>query len=159
MAWDPPPMSSPTHRLAALGLRLPPPAAPKGTYAAARIHRGSLWVAGHTDRTATSPPTRGAVGGGVDVDAARRAARWATLNLLAAADAAVGLDAIAGVVFLRGYVVAATGFEDHPQVIDAASELLAELFGAAPAPARAAIGVATLPGGACVELEAVFDLP
>lgn len=145
-------------RLAALGLQLPPPATPVGAYAPARIHGDTLWVAGHTDRTPNTPATRGSVGGDVDLDRARRAARDATLNLLAAAEQAVGLDRVRGVVFLRGYVVGAAGFEDHPKVIDTASELLGELFAAAPAPARAAIGVATLPGGACVELEAVFEI-
>ncbi len=146
------------ERLAALGLQLPPPATPVGAYAPARIHADTLWVAGHTDRTPDASATRGAVGGDIDLDRARRAARNASLNLLAAADQAVGLHRVRGVIFLRGYVVGAPGFEDHPKVIDGATELLGELFTAAPAPARAALGVATLPGGACVELEAVFEI-
>lgn len=151
-------MNRPTDRLAALGLRLPDPSPPRGAYVAARVHGGLLWIAGHTDRTATEAPTIGVVGADVDMDRARAATRRAALNLLAAAAAVVGLDAVDGVVFLRGYVVGAPGFGEHPRVVDAASELLAEVLCPGSVHARAAIGVATLPGGACVELEAVLSL-
>lgn len=151
-------MTTAHERLALLGLRLPEPPTPQGSYVPARRHGRELWVAGHTDRTSTAPATTGLVGTDLDVPAAREVARRAALNVLAAADAAVGLDELDSAVFLRGYVVAASGFGDHSQVLDGASDLLADIFGSHAAPARAAIGVATLPGGACVEVEAVFSL-
>jgi enamine deaminase RidA (YjgF/YER057c/UK114 family) len=65
--------------------------------------------------------------------------------------------AVTGVLFLRGYVRAVASFGEHPIVVDAASEVLEAVIGGGPH-ARAAIGVASLPGGACVELEAVLRL-
>lgn len=135
-----------------------PPPAPKGKYVPARRHGTQLWISGHTDRTRDDPPTRGLVGADVSVEEATAAARRAAANLLAAADEAVGLDAVAGVVFLRGYVVAAPGFVDHSAVVDGASTVLADVLRGEADHARSALGVATLPGGACVELEAVFEL-
>lgn len=151
-------MSTPRARLDVLGIQLPAPPPPRGSYVPARRHGTQLWVAGHTDRTPKDPATRGVVGADIDVPAARDVARRAVLNLLAAAHAAVGIDSIGGTIFLRGYVVAAPGFLDHPLVLDGATDLLADVLGPEAAPARSALGVATLPGGACLELEAVFEL-
>lgn len=96
------------------------------------------------------------MGADVTVEQARTQARHAALNLVAAIDAAVGLDAVTALVHLRGYVRATSDFDAHPAVIDGASALLLDAFGAqCGAHARTAVGVASLPGGACVELELV----
>lgn len=98
----------------------------------------------------------GVVGDDVTLEQARAQARYAALNLIAAIDAAVGLQAVTALVHLRGYVRARPDFDAHPAVIDGASEFLIEVFGEdCGAHARTAIGVASLPGGACVELELV----
>jgi enamine deaminase RidA (YjgF/YER057c/UK114 family) len=98
----------------------------------------------------------GVVGDDVTVEQARSQARFAALNLIAAIDEAVGLHAVTAIVHLRGYVRATPDFDAHPAVIDGASELLLDVFGEdCGAHARTAIGVASLPGGACVELELV----
>lgn len=149
---------TPTALLAALQLALPAPQRPKGGYVPAKVVDGLLWVAGHTDRRLDAPATRGVVGDDVSLDRARLAARDAALNLLAAAVTVVDLDDVSGVVSVRGYVRATPAFDEHPKVVDSASELFDALFGVHGAHTRAAIGVASLPGGACVELEAVFSL-
>jgi enamine deaminase RidA (YjgF/YER057c/UK114 family) len=116
-------------------------------------------VSGTTGRVGSTPALRGVVGADVTLEQAQDQARTAALNLLAAIDAAVGLDAVTALVHLRGYVRATTEFDAHPAVVDGASKLLLEVFGEqVGAHARTAIGVASLPGGACVELELVVKL-
>lgn len=102
---------------------------------------------------------RGVVGADVSVEDAIAQARLAALNLLSVIDGAVGLDAVTALVHLRGYVRAVPEFDAHPGVIDGASTLLLDVFGdECGAHARTAIGVASLPGGACVELELVVSV-
>ena len=146
-------------RMGELGLVLPAPAPPKGAYFPSRRCGDQLWVSGATARSEGAPALRGVVGADVTVDVAREQARLAALNLLGAVDAAVGLDAVGAVVQLRGYVRAVPEFGTHPSVIDGASRLLLDVFGErVGAHARTAIGVASLPGGACVELDLVVSL-
>ncbi len=152
-------MGAPHDRLARLGIALPPPAAPKGAYFPSRRCGDQLWVSGTTGRLGSTPALRGVVGADVTVEQAQDQARTAALNLLAAVDAAVGLDAVVAMVHLRGYVRATTDFDAHPTVVDGASTLLLDVFGdQVGAHARTAVGVASLPGGACVELELVVNL-
>lgn len=144
-------------RLASMGLELPPPAGAKGRYVPAVVDGSRLWVSGHTGRTPTAAALAGVVGLDVSVEEAQGSARIAAVNLVAAALSVVPASRLAGVLFLRGYVRADGGFGQHPQVIDAASEVLERALGGA-GHARAAIGVPSLPGGACVEVEAVLRL-
>lgn len=147
---------TPRNRLAELGLELPAPPAPKGAYTPYRWCGDQLWVSGATARRPDAPALRGVVGVGVTVDQAVEQARLAALNLLGAVQAAAGLDSVRGLVHLRGYVRATADFDAHPAVIDGASHLMHDVFGPdRGAHARTAIGVASLPGGACVELELV----
>ena len=145
-------------RLADMGATLPdaPPAV--GAYASSYRQGDLLFVAGHTSRTAERPARRGVVGIDVSVEEAAGEARGAAVNLLAAAHHAVGLAEVAALVHLRGFVRADPEFDRQPAVIDGASTLFASVFVDAPRHARAAVGVASLPGGACVELEAIFAL-
>ncbi len=143
-------------RLRELGVELSeaPPAI--GAYASSYRQGDLLFVAGHTSRTPERPAHRGVVGVDVDVEFAAREARGAAINLLAVAHHAVGLQNIEALVHLRGFVRAEPEFDRQPAVIDGASLFFADVFREAPRHARAAVGVASLPGGACVELEAVF---
>lgn len=144
------------ERLARVGFELPEPAAPKGAYFPSRLSGHQLWVSGTTGRQGATPALRGVVGADVTIEQAREQARVAALNLLAAVDAATGLESVTSLLHLRGYVRATTEFDAHPAVIDGASTLLLEVFGEqVGAHARTAVGVASLPGGACVELELV----
>ena len=160
-----PPVSAPAgfgshavrERLRRLGFELSPPLPAKGRYAATRRVGPLLFVSGHTGRTAQAPALTGIVGADIDVAAAQESARLAAVNLLSAVEDAVGLES-ASLVHLRGYVRAHPDFAEHPRVVDAASELLSEVLADERAHARAALGVSSLPGGAVVELEAVFEV-
>jgi len=100
----------------------------------------------------------GHVGGEVALEEARDCARQAALNALAAVAAELGgLKHVARIVRVTGYVASAPGFTEQALVLNAASELLAEVFGEAGRHSRAAVGAAELPLGAPVELELVIE--
>jgi enamine deaminase RidA (YjgF/YER057c/UK114 family) len=145
-----------SQRLARLGLTVPAAATPKGAYFPSRLCGDQLWVSGATARRPDRPALAGVVAAELSVEQAQAQARLAALNLIGAIDAAVGVDNVSALVHLRGYVRADPDFESHPTVIDGASRLLLDVFGdQCGAHARTAIGVASLPGRACVELELV----
>lgn len=147
-----------SRRLEELGLTLPAPATPVGSYVSARRSGGLLHLSGHLSRRDGSVVT-GQVGRDIDVETARALARAVALELVAtAAAAAGGVDRLAGVVKLVGFVRSAPGFQQQPAVVNGASDLLVEIFGEAGRHARSAVGVSELPLGAAVEVEAVFAL-
>ncbi|EJE53760.1 putative translation initiation inhibitor, yjgF family [Acidovorax sp. CF316] len=156
--------TTPEDRLAAAGLALPPAPQPRGSYAPCHVHAvaGQHWVAvsGQTSRIA-GQALAGICEAGGDLQPARHAATVAMLNTLAALRTACGgeLARVQHVVRLRGFVRSAPGFGAHPQVLDAASDVLAIAFPQQALPARSAIGVASLPDGVWIELEvdAVVD--
>jgi enamine deaminase RidA (YjgF/YER057c/UK114 family) len=151
-------MSRPMQRLAELGLTLPPVAAPLAAYLPA-VRSGSLvFTAGQLPLVDGKLELTGAVGGRVSVEQAADAARTCGLNGLAAVDALVGLDSVVRVVKVVGYVASAPGFTGQPAVVNGASELFGELFGAAGRHARSAVGVASLPMDAPVEVELVVEV-
>lgn len=143
-------------RLAARGWSLTPVVSPLGSYAPAVASGNQVFVSGHTARRADRPGPLGAVGVEVALEEAVEAARVAALNVLSAARSVVSLDDISHPVFLRGYVRSNSFFTRHPEVLQGASEVLGVAFD--PPHARAALGVSSLPGGACVEVECVFQL-
>ncbi|WP_029138874.1 RidA family protein [Nakamurella lactea] len=149
----------PIERLALRSIVLPEPLRPKGSYVPVRIFQGTAWVSGCTGRSREHGPLAGVVGATLDVEAARQEAERAAINLLAALEHGVGLDAVAAVVQVRGFVRAADDFADHPAVLDAASNLLLDTFGPEIGThARTVVGVSSLPGNASVELDAVIAL-
>jgi len=147
-------------RLAELGITLPPVTPPAYDYVPAIVHGGLVWISGQLPRAADgSLPHLGRLGEEVDVETARKAAGLCALQALAALRAATGsLDNVARAIKLTGFVASAPGFVEQPKVIDAASNLLGQVFGAAGQHARSAVGVAMLPRGVPVEIEFVFAL-
>jgi enamine deaminase RidA (YjgF/YER057c/UK114 family) len=122
------------------------------------VHGGLVWVSGQLPRAADGTlPILGRLGEEVDAEAGRRAAELCAMQALAVLRAAAGsLDAVARAVKVTGFVASAPGFVEQPKVIDAASNLLGEVFGEAGRHARSAVGVAMLPRGVPVEIEFVF---
>jgi len=150
-------VSRPSSRMKAAGLVLPPPPEPIALFVNARLAGDLLFISGQAPREADGTVHRGKVGLDVSLADARRHARVTGLNVLSAAQSALGsLDRISAVVKLLGMVNAAPDFTDHPKVIDGCSELLLEVLGEAGAHARSAIGVGSLPGNITVEIEAIF---
>ncbi len=142
---------------AALGFDLPPVAAPLAAYQPAVTAGNLVFTAGQLPVLNGQLTATGRVGAaGVPVAEAAGAARTAALNALAAAFSAVPPGARLTLVKAVVFVAAEEGFTEHAVVADGASELFQAALGAAGVHARSAVGVASLPKGAPVELEAVF---
>ena len=146
------------ERLTELGLSLPSTPAPAGSYVPAVQANGFVYTAGQIPFVDGAVAVTGLVGVEVTVEQGQAAARICVLNALAAIDALVGLDAVAQIVKVVGFVASAPGFTDQPTVVNGASDLLVELFGDAGRHARSAVGVVALPRGASVEVELIVSL-
>ncbi len=147
-------------RLAQAGLMLPKPSKPVGMYASAVRSGNLLFVSGHGPLKADRTLVRGRVGETLTIVEAAEAARVTAINMLATVKVAVGsLDQVVRVVKVLGLVRAVPDFTDQPRVIDGFSEVMRIAFGdPAGMSARSAIGVASLPDGICVEVEAIFEI-
>lgn len=147
-----------TERLAQLDISLPPVAAPVAAYVPAVRVGSQVWTSGQLPVVQGSLPATGKVGAEVSAEQAADLARQCALNALAAVDDLVGIDNVARVVKLVGFVSSAPDFTGQPGVINGASELIGEIFGEAGAHARSAVGVSVLPLDAPVELELIVEL-
>ncbi len=148
--------SAPEHGPSAPEGTLPPPPVPQGSYRPAAVAGGFVWSAGMTPRRDGRLVITGRVGDEVDLDGAREAAALAAANALAAvAEALGGLEHVERIVHVTVYVSCTPGFTEHSAVADGASGALAALCGERSMPSRVAVGVASLPGGAPVEVQIV----
>ena len=146
------------QKLAELGIVLPAAATPAFQYVSVTIHERLAFVSGQLPRQGDALVT-GKVGIDVDLERAREAARLCILQGLACLKQALGsLERVEKVLKVTGFVASAPGFHQQPKVIDAASELLVQVFGEAGRHARSAIGVAELPRNAAVEIELIVAL-
>lgn len=152
-------MTHPSERLKQLGLELPPPAEPQFNYVPAVVHGDLVFVSGQLPKQDGEVKIRGRVGEEVEISSAQEAARICVHQGMAVAAAAVGgIDRISRVIRLTGFVASAPDFHGQPQVIDAASDLVADVFGPNGQHARSAVGVAELPQDAPVEIEFIFAI-
>ncbi|MCZ0985653.1 RidA family protein [Streptomyces diastatochromogenes] len=146
------------ERLAGLGLRLPEVSAPKGTYVPAVRSGSYVFVAGQIPLTDGELTATGRVGAEVSLERGKELSRQCALAALAAADAVAPLETVVRVVKVVGYVSSAPGFVRQATVVDGASELLVDLFGAAGRHARSAVGMNVLPLDSPVEIEVVLEV-
>jgi enamine deaminase RidA (YjgF/YER057c/UK114 family) len=151
--------TSAEQRLQALGITLPSPPEPFGTYAEA-VQTGSLlFLSGMLPTEGRTAKFIGRVGAELDTNAARDAARLAALNGLAVVRQHLGsLDRVKRIVRICVMVATSGDVRDQPKVPDGASDLLQEVFGPDKNPSRLVYGVASLPLGNPVELELIFEV-
>lgn len=151
--------ASAEQRLKELGITLPAPPQPFGIYEEA-VHTGQLlFLSGMLPTEGRAAKFIGRVGAELDVETGREAARLATLNALAVAREYLGsLDKITRIVRLGVSVATAGDVRDQPKVADGASQLLQDVLGKDKNPCRLIYGVASLPLGAPVELELIFEV-
>jgi enamine deaminase RidA (YjgF/YER057c/UK114 family) len=143
-------------RLAARGHRLPEAVAPAYQYVAVVVHENVAYVSGQIPRAGSEILMTGKLGAEVSVEQGQRAAEACILSALAQLKAELGdLGRIGRVLKVTGFVASAAGFNQQPQVIDAASNLLGLAFEGAGRHARSAVGVAELPRGVPVEIELI----
>ena len=146
-------------RLAELGITLPRPAPPAGSYVPSVRSGALLFVAGQLPIKDGEVIYRGRLGADVPLNDGLAAARLCGLNLIAQVRAAAGdLDRVRRVVKLGGFVAATPEFADHPKVLNGASDLMVEVFGDLGRHARFAVGAPSLPLGAAVEVDGLFEL-
>jgi enamine deaminase RidA (YjgF/YER057c/UK114 family) len=145
------------ERLAALGLSLPPVAAPVAAYVPAARHNDLVFTSGQLPMVQGSLPATGKVGADIGVDQAKELAQICALNAIAAAGTVCDIDDIEKVVKVVVFVASATDFTSQPAIANGASELLGSVFGES-GHARSAVGVAELPLDAPVEVEVIFAL-
>jgi len=154
-------MTAIADRLAVLGLEVPPLAAAAGAYIPAVVSGNLVFTSGQLPFTSGTLPATGKVGAadsGVTAEDAKTYAATCVLNALAAVQSAIGsLDRVTRVVKVVGFVASDPSFTGQPGVINGASELLGEIFGAAGVHARSAVGVAVLPLDSPVEVELIVE--
>ncbi|EQD73969.1 Endoribonuclease L-PSP [mine drainage metagenome] len=148
--------SAPSERLRELGIDLPPPPSPKGSYVPVVVHGGFAFVAGQIVTDANGVVRPGRVDRDVSADDARALARRATLQAVSALAAALGsIDRVSRIVRVGVFVASADGFVRQHEVANGATDLLVEIWGDRGRPARAAVGVPALPLNAPVEVELI----
>jgi len=151
--------ASAEQRLKDLGIELPAPPEPFGAYVESVQTGNLLFLTGMLPTEGRAAKFVGRIGAELDVEAGRKAARLAALNLLAVARKHLGsLDKVTRIVRLGVSVATSGDVRDQPKVADAASELLQDVFGEEKNPCRLVYGVASLPLGTPVELEVIFEV-
>jgi enamine deaminase RidA (YjgF/YER057c/UK114 family) len=142
-----------------LGYELPIPATPIYQYTPVVVHRGVAYVSGQLPKVDGEVKVTGKVGDTVSMEEAREAARLCILQGLSCLKQALGsLDRIERFLKVTGFVNSSPGFTEQPKVIDAASELLVQIFGENGKHARSAIGAGELPRNTPVEIEMIVAI-
>ena len=147
-------------RLAELGIVLPTPAKPIANYVP-WVRTGNLvYISGQGAMKDGKLEYTGRVGDTLSIDDAIASARLTAINILAHVRDACGgdLDRVKRVVKLLGMVNSADTFIDQPLVMNAASQLIFDVFGESGRHARSAVGMAQLPAGCAVEIEAILEI-
>ena len=146
-------------RLAELGINVPAPRTPSANYIPFVVTGNLVFVSGQVSQ-ADDGLIAGKIGGDLDIETGQRAARACGLNLLGQLKIACGgdLDKVKRVVKLGGFVNATPDFIHPPTVMNGASDLMVEVFGDAGRHARFAVATASLPQGAAVEVDGIFEI-
>ncbi len=150
---------SPEEKLRELGIELPKAPAPLGAYIPA-VRAGNLvFLSGILPLIQGKLPRQGRVGEDISLDEAREDAKTAAINALSVLKSYIGsIDKVKRCIKITGYVSSAPDFTEQPKVLNAASDLMFEIFGEAGRHARAAVGVNVLPLNSPVELEFIFEV-
>ena len=147
-------------RLTELGITLPQAAAPAANYVPYVISGNLLYISGQLPMENGKLGVTGHLGRDVDVAGGQRAAELCAINILSQVKAALGgdLGRIRRLIKLNGFVASTPDFIEQHLVINGASNLLANILGDAGKHARAAVGMAALPFGAAVEIDAILEI-
>jgi enamine deaminase RidA (YjgF/YER057c/UK114 family) len=147
------------NRLAAQGVVLPSAAAPAGSYLPFVRTGDLLFTAGQLPLVEGKLKVAGLLGRDVDIDAGREAAKLCAINVLAQAKSALGdLEKVRRLVKITVFVASSPDFTEQHLVANGASDFLAAVLGERGRHARAAVGTASLPLNAAVEVEAIIEV-
>jgi enamine deaminase RidA (YjgF/YER057c/UK114 family) len=147
-------------RLKEIGIELPAPAQPAGTYVPYVLTGNLVFISGQGPVGPKGFEYQGKVGKEQDAESGKAAARLTMINVLTQLKAACGgdLDRVTRCVKLLGFVNSTPDFDQQPSVINGGSDLLVEVFGEAGRHARSAVSAASLPFQMTVEIEAIFEI-
>ena len=149
----------PEDKLKALGIDLPGAPAPLGSYVPCVQTGNLIFISGMLPLINGRLMHTGRVGENVSIDEAREDAKTATINALAVLRAHISsLDKVKRCVKITGYIASAPAFTEQPKILNAASDLIYEIFVEAGSHARAAVGVNVLPLNSPVEIEFIFEV-
>lgn len=152
-------MSRTREKIAELGIALPPPTTPMGNYVPSLRIGNLIYLSGVVARDANQGLMTGKLGGGYTVEEGYQAARSCALQILANLEREAGdLDLIVRIVKVSGMVNATPDFTEPPAVVNGCSDMLVEILGERGRHTRSAFGVASLPGGVSVEVEAIVEV-
>ncbi len=146
------------ENLKIIGLVLPPAPKPVGLYQPFVVSGKLVFLSGQISKDADGKVLVGKVGKDLSLAGGQSAARLAALNALSIMKHLIGFGKISRVVKMTGFVQTAPGFYEIPAVVNGASELLAAVMGEQGVHARSAVGMASLPMNAAVEIELVLEL-
>ena len=151
------------EKLFALGLELPPPPTPAGAYLPVVEVNDLIYISGQIPLDTNSDPSivkyKGKIGLDTTIEKGQEAAILCTLNALSLLREYLGtLDKINKIVKVSAYINSVESFNDHPKVINPASNLLEKLFGIKGKHSRLAIGVASLPLNSTIEIEFIIQI-
>ena len=149
-----------SDNLSKLNLTIPKAPNPVGAYVAYKKTTNLLFISGQISIDANGKIIKGKLGKDLSLEQGQVAAKLCAINIIAQAKKACNekLENIKNCIKLTGYVNSTNEFTDHPKVINAASELISEVFGENGKHTRVAIGTNSLPLGAAVEVDAIFEL-
>ena len=147
-------------KLSELGTELPDAPAPVGSYVAFKKVGSLLYVSGQLPIGVDGKMIKGKIGKDLSLEQGQQASRLCVINILAQAKKAMNgnLDQVKNCIKITGFVNSTDNFIDQPKVINPASEILAKVFGDSGKHTRAAVSVNTLPLGAAVEIDAIFEV-
>jgi enamine deaminase RidA (YjgF/YER057c/UK114 family) len=150
---------SPEDKLKELGIKLPEAPKPLGSYVPSVQIGNVFYLSGMLPLINGKLIRTGRVGESVSLDEAREDAKTATINALSVLKSSIGnLDKVKRCIKISGYIASASDFTEQPKVLNAASDLIFEVFGEAGRHARAAVGVNVLPLNSPVEIEFIFEV-
>jgi enamine deaminase RidA (YjgF/YER057c/UK114 family) len=150
---------SPEDKLKELGIKLPEAPKPLGSYVPSVQIGNVFYLSGMLPLINGKLIRTGRVGESVSLDEAREDAKTATINALSVLKSSIGnLDKVKRCIKISGYIASAPDFTEQPKVLNAASDLIFEVFGEAGRHTRAAVGVNVLPLNSPVEIEFIFEV-
>ena len=147
------------EKLKEIGIKLPDPPSPAGSYIPVVISKNIAYVSGQIPIKSGEVSFTGKVPVEQSIENAQNAAKLCIINALAQLKSQLGsLDKISKILRVSGFVNSTPNFSEHPQVINAASDLLYQIFGDTGKHTRTAIGVNSLPLNSTVEIDMIVEI-
>ena len=149
-----------SNKLKELNIELPNAPDPVGAYVAYKIVNNLVFISGQLPISTDGKMVKGKIGKNLNLEDGKMAAKYCVLNILAQLKKALNgnLDNVKSCIKITGFVNSADDFNDQPKVINPASETISSIFGDNGKHARAAVSVNSLPLGAAVEIDAIFEI-